>query len=123
MSTPFRERNPVIIGTISLATLLLLLVAAFRAGDLPIIGGGETYHARFTEAGGLRAGDEVRIAGVRVGEVQEITLAGHEVDVEFKVEKASELGAETGAEIRVKTLLGAMFLALEPAGSGELAEE
>ena len=50
---PYRERNPVVVGAISLVVLAVTLVAALRADDLPIIGGGDTYHAMFTEAGGL----------------------------------------------------------------------
>ena len=45
---PFRERNPVVVGAISLDVLAVTLVAALRADDLPIIGGGDTYHAMFT---------------------------------------------------------------------------
>ena len=122
MSTPFRERNPVVIGAVSIAVLALLLVAAFRAQDLPLIGGGDTYYAKFSEAGGLKSGDEVRIAGVRVGEVEEIELDGDEVKVSFLVETDSAFGSESHAAIKVKTLLGAMYLALEPAGSGQLEE-
>ncbi|MBC9733060.1 MCE family protein [Nocardioides marmotae] len=117
---PFRERNPVIIGAISILVLVALLMAAFRAQDLPIIGGGETYHARFAEAGGLKPDDEVRIAGVRVGKVESVTLKDGEVDVAFKIKTDSDFGDLTRASIRVKTLLGAMFLALEPAGKGQL---
>ncbi|GIM64274.1 MCE family protein [uncultured Nocardioides sp.] len=119
---PFRERNPVVVGAISLVVLALTLVAALRADDLPIIGGGDTYHAMFTEAGGLKVNDEVRIAGVRVGKVDEIALAGDEVRVSFKVDDAADFGGDTRAAIKVKTILGAMFLALEPAGGGRLAE-
>ena len=119
---PFRERNPVVVGAVSLVTLALLLVAALRADDLPLIGGGDTYHAMFTEAGGLSVDDEVRIAGVRVGKVEDIELAGDQVKVSFKVEDAADFGTDTRAAIKVKTLLGSMFLALEPAGSGQLAE-
>ena len=50
MSVPFRERNPVIIGAISIAVIAVLLLAAFRAGDLPLIGGGTSYKAAFSEA-------------------------------------------------------------------------
>ena len=69
MSTPFRERNPVVVGAISLVTLALALTVALRAHDFPLIGGGDTCHAMFTEAAGLKPNDEVRIAGVRVGKV------------------------------------------------------
>ena len=62
MSTPFRQRNPVPIGAISIAVILGLLVVAFRANDLPLIGGGDTYHAAFAESGRLKVNDEVRTA-------------------------------------------------------------
>jgi phospholipid/cholesterol/gamma-HCH transport system substrate-binding protein len=123
MSVPFRERNPVIIGAVSLAVIAVMVLAAFRAEDLPLIGGGDTYYASFSEAGGLKANDEVRVAGVRVGKVQSVDLAGDHVRVEFNVEDGVDFGNATGAAIKVKTLLGAMYLALEPAGEGQLEEE
>ncbi len=123
MSKPFRERNPVIIGAISLTVLTALLLAGFRAQDLPIIGGGETYYATFSEAGGLEPQDEVRIAGVRVGQVTDVALEDGKVKATFKVKTDSAFGKDTGASIRVKTLLGDVFLALEPAGEGQLPTE
>jgi len=117
---PFRERNPVIIGAVSLAAVVLLVMAAFRAQDLPVIGGGDTYYAAFSESGGLKANDEVRIAGVRVGKVETVGLDGEHVKVTFRVKTDSGFGKETRAAIKVKTLLGAMYLSLEPAGSGQL---
>lgn len=122
MSKPFRERNPVVIGAISLAVIAALMLGAFRAGDLPLIGGGDTYHAAFAEAGGLKEGDEVRIAGVRVGKVEKVALDGDHVQVSFKIDSDAEFGPESRASIKVKTLLGAMFLAIEPAGSGQMEE-
>jgi len=122
MSIPFRERNPVVIGAISLAVIALLILAAFRAQDLPLIGGGDTYYAAFSESGGLKANDEVRIAGVRVGKVESVALDGDHVKVTFRVDTPSEFGTDTRAAIKVKTLLGAMYLALQPAGSGQLPQ-
>ena len=119
---PFRERNPVIVGAVSLAVIALLIMAAFRAQDLPVIGGGDTYYAAFSEAGGLKANDEVRIAGVRVGKVESVALDGDHVKVTFRVDTPSEFGTDTRAAIKVKTLLGAMYLALQPAGSGQLPQ-
>jgi phospholipid/cholesterol/gamma-HCH transport system substrate-binding protein len=120
MSTPFRERNPVVVGAISLAVIVGLMLLAFNAEKLPIIGGGTTYYADFSEAGGLQANDEVRIAGVRVGKVDSVSLDGDQVKVGFRIEDDAAFGTETRAEIKVKTLLGAMYLSLEPAGSGQL---
>jgi phospholipid/cholesterol/gamma-HCH transport system substrate-binding protein len=123
MSVPFRERNPVIVGAVSLAVIAAMVLAAFRADSLPLIGGGDTYYAAFSEAGGLKANDEVRVAGVRVGKVKSVDLAGDHVRVEFQVENGVDFGPTTHASIKVKTLLGAMYLALEPAGDGQMEEE
>jgi phospholipid/cholesterol/gamma-HCH transport system substrate-binding protein len=120
MSTPFRERNPVVVGAISLAVVIGLILLAFNAEKLPIIGGGSTYYADFSEAGGLQANDEVRIAGVRVGKVDSVSLDGDQVKVAFRIQNGADFGADTRADIKVATLLGAMYLSLDPAGPGQL---
>ena len=119
---PFRQRNPVKIGAVSLMVIALLIGISFKADSLPLIGGGTTYYADFSEAGGLKSGDEVRIAGVRVGKVSSIDLDGDHVKVAFKVKTDAPFGDNTGASIKIKTLLGAMFLDLQPAGDGQLAK-
>ena len=123
MSTPFRERNPVIIGAASIAVIFAFILSAFNADKLPLIGGGDTYYAAFSEAGGLQPNNEVRIAGVRVGKVKSIDLVGDHVRVTFLVDKNADFGTLTEASIKVKTLLGAMYLSLQPDGSGQLKEE
>jgi phospholipid/cholesterol/gamma-HCH transport system substrate-binding protein len=113
---PFSERNPVTIGAIGLTVIALLLLTAFYSDDLPIIGGGTTYTADFSEAAGLVPGNEVRVAGVKVGKVSKVGLDGDHVKVTFKV-KDAWMGDRTTAAIRIKTLLGQKFLALDPQGS------
>ncbi len=117
---PFRERNPVKIGIVSIAVLVMLMVMAFKADSLPLIGGGTTYYANFSEAGGLKTGDEVRVAGVRVGKVNSIELDGNQVKVGIKIREKVNFGENSGAGVRVKTLLGDMFLELQPAGEGQM---
>jgi phospholipid/cholesterol/gamma-HCH transport system substrate-binding protein len=119
---PFRERNPVIIGVIGLTLLVAMMLGSFRADRLPIIGGGDEYHAEFAEIGSLKTGNEVRVAGVSVGKVQGIELDGNKVKVTFTIDKGTKFGPETGADIRIRTLLGAEFLALTPKGKGQLPE-
>lgn len=120
---PFRERNPAIIGFIGLAVIALILLGAFRADKLPIIGSGDTYRAEFAEIGSLKGGNEVRVAGVPVGKVQTIELDGNKVMVTFKIDKDTQLGRETSASIGIRTLLGAQYLSLQPSGSGDLAKD
>lgn len=123
---PRRRPRPALVGAVGLAVAAGLLLAAFRIDDLPLIGGGDTYHAAFRDASGLAEGNEVRIAGVKVGKVTKVALArgdsGPYVRVTFRIRDA-ELGADTGATIRIKTVLGQKYLALAPQGDGRLAED
>ena len=117
---PFRERNPVPIGAIGLAVILGLLVLAFNASNLPFLNGGNTYHADFADAAGLKKGDDVRVAGVKVGTVTSVGLDGAKVRVGLRVGGGIHVGPDTHAEIKIKTLLGQKYVALSPAGTGEL---
>ena len=60
-------------------------VPGLQHPELPFIGGGDHYRAAFSEAGGLIKGDDVRIAGVKVGKVDKVDLAGNHVMVDFRV--------------------------------------
>ncbi|HEX6970189.1 MAG TPA: MCE family protein [Micromonosporaceae bacterium] len=124
---PFAERNPFAVGAAGLVVLLGLVLAAFQIEDLPVIGGGPSYRAAFRDASGLAPGNEVRIAGVKVGKVTDVALArgsaGPYVRVTFRITEGDPvLGRDTAAAIRIKTVLGQKYLALAPAGSGRLAE-
>ncbi|SFO80706.1 phospholipid/cholesterol/gamma-HCH transport system substrate-binding protein [Amycolatopsis arida] len=113
--TSFRERNPFTIGVVGTVALAAVLTATFQYEELPIVGSGTTYRAEFGEAAGLQRDDEVRIAGMKVGEVTDVALAEDHVVVSFRV-KDAWLGDRTSAEIKLKTLLGRKFLALRPHG-------
>jgi phospholipid/cholesterol/gamma-HCH transport system substrate-binding protein len=119
---PFRERNPVVIGAVGLAVIAAMLLLAFNIDDIPLLAG-RSHSAAFSEAGGLKPGDDVRIAGVKVGKVTAVDLDGDHVRVDFRVEDSTRLGSETTASVRIKTILGQKFLMLEPAGKGELDSE
>lgn len=120
--TPFRDRNPVVIGAIGLAVIAALLLLAFNIDRLPLLAG-STHSAAFSEAGGLKTGDDVRVAGVKVGQVTGVGLEGSHVRVDFRVNDATKLGSRTSAAVRIKTILGQKFLALAPAGGGRLDGE
>jgi len=113
------ERNYPLVGGIGLAVVLVLVLLAFNAQSLPVIGAGTRYSAAFSEAAGLRPEDEVRVAGVKVGKVSGVELDGDHVKVTFRI-KGAWLGDQTTAAIRIKTLLGRKYLALEPEGTAQL---
>lgn len=116
------ERNPVRLAVVGITLILVMMALAMNFSKLPLVGGGSTYRAEFTDAAGLVEGEEVRIAGIKVGAVTGITLKGDRVEVEFLV-KDVELGDRTTASIEVKTLLGQHHLSITPAGRGNLDED
>jgi len=113
----FKERNPLALGAIGSIALAGLLTVTFNWDNLPLVGGGTTYEAEFTEGAGLQPDDEVRIAGIKVGEVRTVGLADDHVLVSFRV-KDAWIGDRTSAQIKIKTLLGRKFLSLNPTGDG-----
>ena len=115
--TPFRERNKTVIGVVGIVSIVAVLAGSF---SVDAILGGDEYKAEFTEAAGLRPNDEVRVAGVKVGKVLSVELAGDRVQVEFRADDEADLRNRTRADIRIKTLLGRKFLMLTPEGDEEL---
>lgn len=116
--TSFSQRDPLKIGVAGILVLVLAFLLVANYERLPLISG-TTYTAQFTEAAGLRKDNEVRVAGVKVGTVSDVELEGDHVLVSFRV-SGTELGDRTTAAIKVKTLLGQKYLALDPQGSKEL---
>ncbi|PYE20274.1 phospholipid/cholesterol/gamma-HCH transport system substrate-binding protein [Williamsia limnetica] len=114
------KRSPVTIGFIGILILLMLSTSAFFLQSLPLIGAGITYKADFSEAAGLQSGAEVRVAGVKVGNVRKVELKGDRVRVDMQVDQAW-IGNQTSASIQIKTVLGQKYIALDPAGN-ELAD-
>jgi len=117
--TAFAERNRVLIAVIGIVALVVAFFATFYAEDLPVVGAGEEHQAYLAEAAGLSAGDEVRVAGVKVGKVSGVDLVGDKVLVTFRV-KGVDVGTESTAAVRIKTLLGQKYLALDPRGTEAL---
>ncbi|MFI5562975.1 MCE family protein [Amycolatopsis japonica] len=115
----FQKRNPIPIALVGISVLLLGFIAALNSEDLPVIGGGTTYSADFSEASGLQEDNDVRVAGVKVGKISEIKLDGDKVRISFKV-KDAWLGDKTSAAIKIKTVLGQKYLALDPQGQRTL---
>lgn len=103
---------------VGLAALSFLAVSA--GGGRLSTPNSRTLVARFTNAGGLKPGSTVRIAGVGVGEVKKISLKPEDMSamVTFRVESALKLDDDTVASIRSAGLLGDKFIALKPGSSG-----
>ncbi|HET6355850.1 MCE family protein [Streptomyces sp.] len=84
----------------------------------------DTYRAVFSDVTSLEEGDDIRVAGVRVGEVRDIEIKDRTLaEVTFTVAHDRPLLASTGAVIRYRSLVGSRYLALtEGAGDGTRLE-
>ncbi|TIC87927.1 MCE family protein [Nocardioides sp. GY 10113] len=110
--------------------LPLRIVVGLVAAGLLLVGlravtGEPTYHARLRQSAGLDAGDEVRVAGIQVGSVTAVTVDGDQVDVAFTLDHdPGEIGisAASGVEVKLLSVLGQRFLALEPGSGVALAD-
>jgi phospholipid/cholesterol/gamma-HCH transport system substrate-binding protein len=95
------------------AFLLVSVFAQLR------FGAGNTYYAEFTNVSNLRTGKLVRIAGVEVGKVKDISInSDATVRVEFTADKSVILTDGTRAVLRYDNLFGDRYLALEEGAGG-----
>ncbi|MET7769478.1 MCE family protein [Nocardia sp. NPDC005366] len=75
-------------------------------------GATRSYSATFTDVSGLRAGDDVRVAGVRVGRVDTIELDGTLARVTFRVQSDQTLYTTTKAAVTYQNVIGQRYVAL-----------
>ena len=113
-----------LIAFVVVTVLATGMLAATIANVLP--GDKASYKAVFTDVTGLAAGQDVRIAGVRVGTVTDIRVARDRVnaEVEFEVLRTTALTMGTVATIKYRNLVGERYVALtqEPGPATTLAE-
>jgi phospholipid/cholesterol/gamma-HCH transport system substrate-binding protein len=125
---PFRERNPILVGLISVAVLTVAMLFAFSLNRFTFLRGVYIVEADFADAAGLTAENEVRVAGLKVGKVRSVELASSEgtssegatvfdrVRVAMEISSGVDLGNRTEAEIKLKTILGSKFVDIAPGG-------
>lgn len=72
----------------------------------------DTYSAIFTDVSGLHAGDDVRMAGVRVGRVKAVELEGVRAKVTFEVQRGQVVYGNTAATVTYQNLIGQRYVGL-----------
>lgn len=83
-----------------------------------IAGPTNTYSAIFSDISGLTPGDDVRVAGVRVGRVDKVELAGTDAKVTFRVQDDQTLYTDTVASVTYQNIIGQRYLGLSQGASG-----
>jgi phospholipid/cholesterol/gamma-HCH transport system substrate-binding protein len=101
-------KSVIFVAVTGLATAILA-ISVSNAG----LGDTVTYHARFTDVTSLNPGDDVRISGVRVGQVDKLSVVdGNHALVDFSVDRAQPLPANVTATIKYRNLVGQRYVAL-----------
>jgi phospholipid/cholesterol/gamma-HCH transport system substrate-binding protein len=111
----FGDRNPRKVGAVALIVMALIVgaVIVFNRGLFS-----STYpvEARFSNAAGITKGTQVLLAGVPVGSVGTVQLAGNSVIATLNLNQGTLLPHDTAAAVQVQTLLGLEDVSLEPLG-------
>ncbi len=102
---------------------VLFVVLLFNTMANKVGGDTEGYSAVFTDVSGLRAGDDVRVAGVKVGQIDSIEVQGRQAKVEFQLRKDQPLLDNTQLVMRYQNLLGQRYLSMvQPERRGSALE-
>ncbi|MFC6088853.1 MCE family protein [Saccharothrix sp. BKS2] len=113
IAAPLTKFLVFVVVTVAATGFLAATIAGSRVGD------GDRYVARFTDVTALAEGDDVRMSGVKIGQVESMELVDDElVDVEFSVARDRSLAAGVTAAIKYRNLVGQRYVSLDqPAGS------
>ncbi|MGN6162778.1 MAG: MlaD family protein [Marmoricola sp.] len=100
------------LGIFTLVSVVVTGMLAIIMGHLNL-GSENTYKAIFSSASELKSGDDVRVAGISVGSVTDVSLYHRsEAIVTFKVTNDLKLTTATHVEVRFLNLVGDRYLAL-----------
>jgi phospholipid/cholesterol/gamma-HCH transport system substrate-binding protein len=95
------------------STVLVLIMGNFALGDT------QSYSAVFANASQIQPGDDVRVAGVSVGQVDEVEIEDRtRARVTFSVADDLPLTTTSGAEIRYLNLVGNRYMAMTRGSGG-----
>ena len=122
----FRDLNRRVVAIVSIAVLAAACAFTYAVGQLKLFSGGYEMSGLFTDTGGLKADDDVRVAGVKVGGITSVRpdFAHGYVVITWTVDGGIDLGgAATRADVRTATLLGGRYLRLSgPIGKPYMAD-
>lgn len=103
-------------------------ILTFRVSNLagPVDGGGYRVTALFENIGGLRVGTSIKLAGLKVGKVVDISIDPTLFEAVVEMEIASKydmIPADSSASIRTAGLLGEQYISLTPGGDTKPLKE
>lgn len=114
-------RKPLIGLTLFMVLAIVSTWMVFVTLRRDVDGPTNTYSAIFSDVSGLHPGDDVRVAGVRVGRVETVDLQATLAKVTFRVQRDQVLYRNTIASVTYQNIIGQRYLGLSPGTSGDAA--
>lgn len=114
------------VGIFVLIGILCVGYLTIKLGKMELLGDNYySVYADFNSATGLKGGANIEMAGVKIGQVEDIILLPNIkiARVKLKIEKRINLSVDVMASVKTAGLLGDRYLSLTPGGSDELLEE
>ena len=112
------------VGVFVLVGIACLGYLAIRLGKLEMMGNsGYVVYADFASVAGLKPGDPVEIAGVKIGRVETISLADDRARLGLRVDPEVKLQEDAIASVRSRGLIGDKFVLLSPGASDKLLSQ
>jgi phospholipid/cholesterol/gamma-HCH transport system substrate-binding protein len=115
------SRTDTLVGIFVLVGLVCLGYLAIRLGKLELFGAqGYVVFADFVSVAGLKLGDPVEIAGVRIGKVEGMGLADDRARLRLRVSDEIKLQEDVIASVRARGLIGDKFVLIAPGASDKI---
>ena len=110
-----RNTLETVMGAIVLLAAAGFVALAYEAADVKGNGGYEIA-AEFGSTGGLSVGDDVRISGIKVGQItaQQLDPITYVAKVSMAIEPTIKIPSDSSARITAASLLGGNYLELMP---------
>ncbi|HXK27607.1 MAG TPA: MlaD family protein, partial [Candidatus Binatia bacterium] len=109
------------VGIFVLGGIICLGYLTIRLGKLELFGNpGYVVYADFASVAGLKLGDPVEIAGVKVGKVESLALADDRARIAVRLEPQVKLQEDAIASVRARGLIGDKFVLVTPGASDKI---
>jgi phospholipid/cholesterol/gamma-HCH transport system substrate-binding protein len=109
------------VGVFLLIGIFSLIYISVRLGKLEVLGHeGYILYASFENAGGLKSGANVEIAGVKIGTVESVKLNNYQALVGLTVSRGVKIQDDAIASIKTAGLLGEKYVEITPGASDKL---
>ncbi len=110
-----------IVGAFVVVGMICLGYLTIHLGKVELFGStGYIVYADFSSVAGLKLGDPVEIAGVKVGKIESISLAEDEGRLGLRIDPEIKLEEDVIASVRARGLIGDKFVLITLGGSEKL---